>query len=50
MSDMQTLMVNSDQVASIMGVKSDFMMDMRSIEECKVIPEVSQVDAGAATQ
>ena len=34
MSDMQTLVINSDQDASIMDVENALMMEMRSIEEC----------------
>ena len=49
-SDMQTLVVNSDQDASIMDVDDALMMEMRCIEECKVMPEESQLDASAANK
>ena len=48
MSDMQTLVINSDQDASIMDVEDALMMEMRSTEECEVVPEELQVDASAA--
>ena len=47
MSDMQTLVINSDQDASIMDVEDALMMEMRSIEECEVMSEELQVDACA---
>ena len=50
MSDMQTLVVNSDQDASIVDVEDALMMEMRCIEECKVMPEESQLDASAANK
>ena len=45
MSDMQTLVINSDQDASIMDVENALMMEMR---ECEVMSEELQVDASAA--
>ena len=47
MSDMQTLVINSDQDASIMDVGNALMMEIRSIEECEVMPEELQLDASA---
>ena len=48
LSDMQTLVINSNQDASIMDVEGALMVEMRSIEECEVVPEELQVDASAA--
>ena len=48
MSGVQTLVIKSDQEASVMDVKNALMRELRSVEGFKVMLEESQVGASAA--
>ena len=48
MSGVQTLVVKSDQEASIMDVKNSSVRDLRGVERLTVMPEGSPVGASAA--
>ena len=47
MSGVQTLVIKSDQEASILDVKNALMIELRSIEGCNVMPEEPQVGVSA---